>query len=581
MKTFFKQHAALLCALAAIAVLCFLPVLNAKMVIGEHWRGVPQNYGDEILYVNHITEIATGSWTDGNPYLYEHRHDLPLVLFTGNWIAAIPLALGVPLSAALILNFIIWSLVFVYLAYKMVREFECPPWLAAAAALAAHLSIYGLMLRPSNRQEVFPVFLFFYWAVIRFLKYPERASSLWLLGISTGLCFWVFSYLWQLAVVTLGFLALYLLYRREWFMLKRTLLASFVGGLIGLPTLLYMAYQWFSSPYFMESLSRFGLVETHLPMGEVFREGAWVAALLGVIAFVVWRRASLRTDTKFFLISFFAALTGLALVTLMGSNVITGKLLETPEHIKPFIGPWYVLASVVLGYYVYRVRAFVVLAILVVIAIAHTHLFVLTYLKNYISPTSEQRVLWREEQSYAAPLVWLEKNVQYPSVVWTDPQHPISLYVPALTKQYVLYGQGAMWTLTSNEEIQERYLVASYFASTSRETLVQNLDWFVGRQDAFHTAKTVEREIKICRLLHLRAECGPVPTSADLLGDAFFDDLLRKLNTDIRPHVSDYLRKYHVSYILKDTKLNAGWRPETLGARLVWSDDRFEIYKLP
>jgi hypothetical protein len=579
MKTFFRQHATLLCALVAIAVLCFLPVFNAKMVIGEHWRGVPQNYGDEILYVNHITEIATGSWTDGNPYLYEHRYDAPLVLFTGNWIAAIPLMLDVPLSVALILNFIIWSLVFVYLAYNIVREFECPPWLAAASAVVAHISIYGLMLRPSNRQEVFPVFLLFYWAVIRFLKYPERRSSLWLLGVSTGLCFWVFSYLWQLAVVTLGFFALYLLYRREWFMLKRTLLASFIGGLIGLPTLLYMAYQWATSPYFLESLSRFGLVETYLPMGEVFRAGAWILALLGIIMFALWHHISLRTDTKFFAISFFAATTGLALITMMGSNVITGKLLETPEHIKPFIGPWAVLTGAVLCWYLLREHKRTLACMVGVWVFAHTYLFAGIYFFNYVVPPYGD--IWIEQQSYAAPLRWLDEHIDEPSVIWVDPQHPISLYVPALTKHYVLYGQGALWTLTSNEELRERYLAANYFKDLTKDVLRQNIDWYMGRQDAYHKAKTIERGVKICRLLRAHSDCGAVPSSQDLLGDEFFAKMLADFDTEIRPNIKDYLQQYHASYILKDIKINADWKPETLGAHVVWSDNRFTIYQLP
>jgi hypothetical protein len=581
MKNFLKQHTALLCALAAVATLCFLPVLNAKMVIGEHWRGVPQNYGDEILYVNHITEIATGSWTDGNPYLYEHRHDLPLVLFTGNWIAAIPLALGVPLSAALILNFIIWSLVFVYLAYKMVREFECPPWLAAAAAVVAHLSIYGLMLRPSNRQEVFPVFLLFYWAVIRFLKHPERTSSLWLLGISTGLCFWVFSYLWQLAVVTLGLMALYFLYRREWILFKRTLLASLVGGLLGLPTLLYMAYQWVSSPYFMESLARFGLVETRLPMGELLYSGIWVVAVLCIVGTALWHYAALRADPRFFPVSFFVAVSGLALLIMMGSNLITGKLLETPEHVKPFLGPWFVLIGAALGWRFVHRGQWIFSGVLAMLVVVHTYMFFGIYLAAYAAPTNVHRELWIEQQSYAAPLQWLEEHVPESSVIWVDPQHPISLNVPALTRHYVLYGQGALWTLTPGDELRERYLVANYFNDLSKDKLVANLDWYMGRQDAFHRAKTAERWVKVCRLLRLWADCKDVPTSADLLGDEFFSGMLANFNNEIRPTIGAYLQKYHVSYILKDIKLDAARRPETLGANLVWSDDRFEIYRLP
>jgi len=43
----------------------------------------------------------------------------------------------------------------------------------------------------------------------------------------------------------------------------------------------------------------------------------------------------------------------------------------------------------------------------------------------------------------------------------------------------------------------------------------------------------------------------------------------------------EYLKKYPVSYILKDVLLDPQYRPEKLGAKRVYSDGRFELYYLP
>ena len=53
-----------------------------------------------------------------------------------------------------------------------------------------------------------------------------------------------------------------------------------------------------------------------------------------------------------------------------------------------------------------------------------------------------------------------------------------------------------------------------------------------------------------------------------------------KFQNDIRPNIGSYLKKYNVSYILKETALDTAYTPEALGARLVWSNGRFELYRL-
>jgi hypothetical protein len=55
---------------------------------------------------------------------------------------------------------------------------------------------------------------------------------MYFISIVTGSTFYLFAYLWQIVVVTLGLLALYAIIRKNWSLLKKTIIASFFGGLI-------------------------------------------------------------------------------------------------------------------------------------------------------------------------------------------------------------------------------------------------------------------------------------------------------------------------------------------------------------
>jgi len=569
--------------------MALIPVANAALVIGSDWRGVPQSYGDEILYYNQIHEIADGHFWYGNQYLIERAGGPPVLIFGGHWLAAIPLLLGIPFVPAMLLNFILWSVVFAALAYWLLRELYVPKLYAAAGSFAAFLTCYGLIFRPSSRQEVYPVFLLLYIALARFLKKPESRSSIIFLGIATGATFYVFSYLWQTAVITLGLLFIYAVAQKEWPLMRATLKASALGGLIGLPQLLYMFWLSRAYPYFLESVSRFGLVDTHIPMAEIVYSGGWIGILVLLIAFVYWRVPALRREPHFMLISLFAGVSGLGLWIMQGSNLVTGKLLETGEHIRPFIGPWLLLAGVPIAWLLWQKRALMRRALRVValaacgLILVGVFVFVKQYFYYFIDVTPNA-ALWKEEQGYAAPLQWIDAQQLRPVVIWSASDSPLDVYTPTLSRDYVLFATAVIFTLVPNDELHERYLVSRYFDNPTVENLKDDLPNYVGRQDAYHHAKTIERGIKLCRILQFwngGENCGTPPTPQELMGESFFTGLERKFTQDIRPHIRTYMQKYHVAYIIKDRVLHPEWKPETVDAVKVWSDTRYDVYRVP
>ncbi len=584
--TCWHRHRALTVLLAAVALLSAIPVFYTIVYIGPAWQGVPPVYMDEYIYYAHVTEAGTGNVLFGNPYLLEHRLDPPLVLFGSTVLAAIPLLLGIPLVPTVVLDFVVWSLVFAALYYWLLREFALPQWLSSTAALFAYVQSYSQIYRVSVRQEVFPFLLLFWLVLIRFIKNPRRRTMFWL-AAATGATFYIYGFLWQTAVVTLGLLMLYALATKQWGLLKYTLAASALGGVIGAPAFLYTLWVTYQ-PYFWESMDRFGVVYTHLPEAEVLYSGGWagLAVLLAVLLY--WRAPALRSGRAFVLTVLFVCVTGLALWSMQASNLITGKLLETGGHMRYFIIMWLPFATALLSYlwYSYRInlhRALRWTAAGALILLAGANLYFGYYHLQPFREPGTLRDTWVEQQSYAAPLAWLEAAENKPVVVWGDPALFSTIHIPVLTKHYVLYEEAANYMLLSTDEVRERYLISRYFDGVTVESLKEDMLPHAGRANTFHLPKTIERQIKICRILFWwdkGHDCGTPPMPQELMGEAYFEGLATRFANDIKPNIGAYLKKYHVSYILKDDARNAAWHPEQLGGTLVYDDGHFALYRL-
>lgn len=586
-KEFLKQHRPAAVLLGIVFVLALIPVLDTFLVLGSAWQGITPAFIDESLYQAHVHAIGGGYLNDGNPYFIEHRFGPPLVIFGGAWINALPLFAGLSFNAATLINFIFWSLAFAVFSYWLFRELSVPKWVAVCGTLLSFFQWYPYLWRPANLQPVLSFYLLFYIGLVRLIRNPSRRNT-YIVAVATAISFYLYSYLWQAILITLGLLFLYAVARKNWKLMRATLTSSLIGSIIGLPVPLYMLWLSHSSPYFWESISRFGLVNTHLPMAEVIYSGGWIGIILAFLAVLHWRSRVLREDAEFRILSLFLCISGLGLWIMQGSNLFTGKLLETGEHIRIFIFPWLALATVLLGTHLWRRRmdlvgglrvfAFVVVTVCAVVSVQYARAAFAPF-----SNAEEHREIWQTEQLYAKPLAWLNLHEKYPVVVWSESRDPLIGVLPIFSNHFVLFTTPAMWELVSEGEFRERYLVSQYFNDPTAADLQRDRGAYLGRQDLAHKAKTIERGIKICRILFFfdkNKDCGTPPTAIELLGENFFTDLEKKFRTDIRPNIKEYLEKYHVSYIVKDIVLDPQYHPEKLGAELVYSDGRFELYKM-
>ncbi len=588
-KDFLKSNRPVVVLMGILLVLTSIPVLDAYTVVGDAWRGVTPTFGDELFYLARIETVVKGHVSAGNPYFIEHSDGPPLVTFAGVWINAIPQLAGLPLNAALVFNFILWSLLFGVSAYWLFRELRVRPWIAVAGVVLLYLQSYVHVWRPVNLQTVFPFYFLFYTALLRLIREQTRKNVV-LLALVTGATFYLFAYLWQTIAITLGLLSLWALFSKNWRLLKATLLSSLVGGIIGLPPLLYALWLSHASPNFWESVGRLGLVNTHVPMAEVIYSGGWIGIALALLAILWFRVPTFRQDKEFIFLELFLIIGGLGLWIMQGSNLLTGKLLETGEHVRLLIQPWLVISLVSIGVYLWPRRALVsnglkivslgALGALLFVSANYTHERLAP-----IFPSNIDHALWQTQQLYSKPFAWLEEHEKTPVVIWANPYGNLVNYLPVFTKHFLLYNWSGMMELVPEAEIRERYLISEYFDNPTIADLMseEGMRMYLGRHDFPHAAKTIEREIKVCRILFIfdkAKDCGIVPTPQSLLGEEFFSTLEKKFRQDIRPNIKNYLTKYQVTYILKDTVLDPQYHPETLGAKRVYKDERYEIWQL-
>lgn len=568
----------------ACTVLFFssLPVIDVYRAAGTEWRGVPPVYTDEEYYYARMREIKDGYPFLGSPYFYEHRNDIAPTFFLTDWLAAIPFLAGLDLPATLVLNFFLWSVAFVFLAFFLLRELQLQKNLAALGALLLYLQSYLWVLRPVALQQVFPFFFLLLLAALRWYKAPESRKAKWFLAVAAAVTFYLYLYLAEVTVVASALLLFTLLLRKDWLRLRNLVFPFILGSVLALPALWYTAAQ-LTHPFYWQMAERISLVYTHLPTAEVVYSGGWV--ILTLLVFILLRRRIADIDRPAFLV---LALFGVALVFVQASNLITGKEAETAVHVKRFIVPWLGISFAALVAWFSHGDAATLTRPLwrsvfygALLALGAANLYFANMPDFATNTVQDARA--RALQTLSEPLAYLEQAESNPVVVWvTNPRSDAAYYLPVLTKHYLLYSHPGMWHLVGNDEVMERYLVANYFQGITKERLIADMSAYGGPAMAWHRANTVNRGVRLCRLLRLEIfgyACGKTITSEELLGEAYFDALLERSERDIRPNLRAYLMKYHVSYIVSPSPLPPAFERE-IAAQRAYQDQNYVIYKL-
>lgn len=562
------------------------PFAQTIYELGWDWYAAPQTvYVGGTYYSDRMQEIVDGHPLIGNPYFLEHREEFPPAFFVADWLGSIPLFLGLPMVPALVGNIVIWSFALFIFSHAILVTLGVSSRVSVIGSVVLGLQVYAQMVQAVSMQIVYPFFLLFMYGFLLWLENPHERMRQIGFAVSTALCAYIYTYSIQLVAVVYALTGLWVMLR-ERALLSSYIRTSVIGVVLCLPliafTLMQIQHEWY-----FETLERIGLIHTHIPVTLAFYVTLVPMAFLA-LALLIRGTAMLRarrlSQPEFFLVNI-----GLSLVIVMFSNVITGTDLELPQHIERFVVPWLMFAALfVLTRYGARLgelsRQFPknigVAACLLVIAYT-----MVLHLVNAGPRLTDRPMRTPADIERLAgldvPLQWLRDNVQEPAVIWAEPDGLLNNRIPTFTQHYVLFEPKGVLQLLTNTEMEERYLLAHYFA-LDRDEIVREYVQYAGTGNAVHAHKTHNKRVKICTLLKLKTDCGREMSMEAYKGAEYFDSLLAKYENEIRANLSEWLRRYNVSYIIKDTETDSpSFQPSELpNAVEMYRDSRFTIYKL-
>lgn len=573
--------------LGIVFVLAMIPIAQIIINVYGSWQGVPPSLtNDQFYYMARLKQISNGYLFVGNPYILEYKNSLAPAFFVADWLAAIPLLLGLSLNATAALNMVFWPMILIILLYFIFEQLGLKPKESLVASVLTYLQVYWLMVRPVVMQTVFPFFALFILSYILWIKSPLNKKNIIFLTLSCAASLYVYTYLWQIVYITLFLTAIFLIFKRNWKILTALLFSGVISIVLAVPTIIYMIKQ-INSSFYWESMARIGLVFTRIPTMNFFVYGYWIiiAFVLGILVYSLNFHKEEDSDilTLFFL-------TGTALLIASGSNIVLGKELETANHIGRFIIFWFSMPLIYFLVCLWRRREgiaslFVIKKMFLCLVVSAA---IFVFLQNFYSQlapfVNDNKARTILVQDYAKPMEWLNKNVPSEQVVWTLNQN-IEAYIPILTHNYLLFSGSAVLQLMPSTEIEERYLVSNYFNNLTLQDIERDFGLYAGAGVAIHQYKTHNREVRVCQILHLEKlgySCGKIETDVFFKGEDYFINLYNKYINEIKPNIKEYLKKYEVSYILLNKKIDQLELPLTSLPDLnrVYQDDRFEIYKI-
>src|SRR3989344_5939725 len=155
-----------------------------------NWQGtLPRGTTDSLYYYARIHEVIDGHVLIGNPYVYENRGGIAPAFFLPDIVSAIPMLLGLPFNLAVMVNMFVWSLVFLTLTFVLFGLLRVPRWWAFLWSVISYISVYSFIAKPTVMQIVYPVFLVFLIALLKFLYEPHNRKIQFLLSF-TFIFFW-------------------------------------------------------------------------------------------------------------------------------------------------------------------------------------------------------------------------------------------------------------------------------------------------------------------------------------------------------------------------------------------------------
>ncbi len=595
-----KEHRFYLFIIIFVTVfLALMPILKIIPATGFNLPRITRAAANFVYgstyYSARIREIKDGHYFIGNPYFIEHNNEPAPAFFVADWIAAAPYLAGLSFDVTMVFNALLWSIIFTLLAYTILLNLGISKKGALLGALLTYTQGVFLILPAVSMQTIFPFFMVLLLAYVFWSKKPEDKKRIVFLTLAISGGVYVYTYLMQVVAVFIFFATIYFLLQKNFRTAGYLAGSSILALVISSPIIFYTINQ-LKHQFYWETMGRIGLVSTHLPTFQALASGGWTMMI--VVLYYLSRRKiqELKENKNFSSATIFFIISGLAMSFVIVSNVVTGKELELSGHIERFMAIWTPLAIATYFYFTYDLvklnNVFKTKKRIAIIILFFVSCFSLWHYSrvywSYFQQQGDNIEYIKETFNYNAPINWLNENVSQPSVIMVNVNDPILNFISEYTKHYVLFGNGGILHIVSNNEIEERYLVSRYFDNTDKHGIKQDFQIYGGVGNAVHQYKTYNRQVKLCKLLKLNLlgiNCGTEASDAvSFRGSKYFDDLFERYNV-YKITINEELKKFHVTYIVENKKIGAqrnfGYDMRNIeNVTKVYDDTYFSIFKL-
>lgn len=583
-----KQLVSLLPLFIITGLCATAPIIYIIYSAGAHWQGIiPAGYvGDSEFYMARIVKGTQSFPFGNNPFFIEHTESTNPALSVADYLAAIPLKAGLSLTATLIFNSVFWNLILIYLLWLFLRQIGVKDnWIFCLIPMI-YLEVYGAMIRPVVLQTVLPFFTFFILGFVTWLKKATRLNNL-IFAVSIAGTLYIYPYTWQVAFSILGVSFLWFLKNHKWARAKSEFKIIGLALIIAFPAV-YALYEILSNSLFLDLLKNVGSIKTHFPSKLSFTLGRWVITS-SFLWYLVNRFTSLKEDKDFKFLYSFLLIMGFGILVVLMSPIITGKDGAIGDHVGRELYFWLAISTSLLAYLVFTrsnlfslqfYRRFIIILLLVINLVP----VVKHYRRSVLQPFHIERSRTISVQDYAKPIAWLHEYDKNPRVVLAD--GPIGSFVAIFSRHYNTSPPDVAYQYwISRSEMQERYLVSEYFTDITPEFLAKGSTVPLGLSYV-RRFDDLKWKSELCEMFKLVLnKC--IPTSSGLtlsqvraLQDEDIKNLIEKNDKEIKPNINELLRKYQVTYAVKD-KLNGGnFNVERLkNIKEIYNDGRFVIYE--
>lgn len=539
MKRFF-----LLIALIAILIPAVFVIYEAGG--WQNWQGVlPKGTTDSLYYYTRVKEVIDGHPLNGNPYVYEYRDTFAPAFFIPDIISAIPMLIGFPFNIGILINVFMWSFLFLLLSFMLFQLLRLPRNWSVVWSVILYITAYSFMLRPTIMQIVYPLFLAFLIAFIKFLHEPFQKRRIIWLSVASAATFYVYTYLSYIVLLTLLTVFLWFLFTRRFEKFKSLTLVGIFSAIMLIPFSIYTFFQ-IGSPYYFETLTRIGLVYTHAPTIEALFYARWI--VIGLIALGLLWFFSKKTEDSDSAKKLFWLSTGVGFLVSMFLNVVIGVDMTLGVHIGRLSILWMVMIFGTLLHEWLNLQSSGINKTKYAIVGLFLILLSAGVVKNiprgfdFFKFNGRGGDYIANLQSYASPLNWLDENVLGESVIWAN--ESVSEYIPIMTRHYPLFFHGALLHSIPTEELEDRYLLSRSHEIVDVEDLRYGKELYSG---------FIMRD------------------------QEYFEFLVQRFNI-IKENQKDFLREFNVKYLIIDrTKDNYTF---FFAGETVYDDGKFVILSL-